>query len=82
MSKITIQQIRQLPGAASASEWKDRIYINVRGNGGNFAGERNSKIWIDKDGGLHIDFGKGTTSREWIESLKSFEAAYNAATGA
>lgn len=63
-TKVTIEQIRQQPQVASANEWKGRIYINVRGNGGNFAGERNSKLWI-LDNKLTFERGKGTCSSAW-----------------
>lgn len=63
-NKVTIEQIRQQPQVASANEWKTRIYINVRGNGSNFAGERNSKIWIENNK-LTFERGKGTCSSVW-----------------
>lgn len=79
MAKLSINEIRDLPGVARANEWKDRIYINLAGNGGNFAGERNSKVWIAASGALNIELGKGTTSREWDANLSAFSAAYEAA---
>lgn len=79
MSKLTITDIRNLAGVKSASEWRDRIYVNITGNGGNYLGERTSKVWIDAQGTLHVDLGKGMTSREWDANLRSFRAAYAAA---
>lgn len=74
---ITINDIRALPMVASANEWRDRIYINLRGNGGNFAGERNSRIWM-RDSKLTVEMGKGSTSREWSDSLKALKQAVQA----
>lgn len=75
MAKLTITEIRALEMVASANEWKDRIYINLKGNGGNFAGERNSKIWV-KDGKLNVEIGKGICSSEWNASLKALKAVF------
>jgi hypothetical protein len=74
MQKLTITEIRALSMVQSANEWRDRIYINVHGNGGNFAGERNTKVWIH-DGVLTVESGKGTTSREFDANLKALRAA-------
>ena len=73
---MTLTEIRQLPMVRSANEWKDRIYINLRGNGGNFSGERNSKIWI-RGGKLTVERGKGMTSREWDAQLHQIEAIFS-----
>ena len=75
MAKLTITEIRALEMVASANEWKDRIYINLKGNGGNFAGERNSKIWV-KDGKLNVEIGKGTRSSVWDDNLKALKAEF------
>lgn len=72
---LTINEIRALPMVASANEWKDRIYINLRSNGGNFAGERNSKIWV-REGVLTVEMGKGSTSREWYANLQALRAIF------
>lgn len=82
MSKPTITDIRNLAGVQSASEWRDRIYVNIRGNGGRYAGEGNTKIWIDAKGELHVDMGKGMRSCEWDANLAAFKAAYAAAVEA
>lgn len=79
MKKLTIDDIRKLPGILGANEWRDRIYINVRGNGGSFAGERNSKVWMDASGKLNVERGRGMTSREWDGNLEAFRAAHAAA---
>ena len=76
MTKLTITDIRALPGTLSASEWRDRIYVNIKGNGARMAGEGNSKVWIDSAGKLNVEIGKGTISREWHANLASFKAAY------
>lgn len=82
MTKLTITDIRALPGILSASEWRDRIYVNVQGNGVRMAGEGNSKVWIDAAGKLNVQIGKGTISREWTANLNAFKAAYAAAAEA
>lgn len=79
MIKLTITDIRNLPGVLSAKAWRDRVYVDIRGNGGRYAGEGNSKIWIGADGKLNIERGKGTTSREWDANLVAFRDAYGAA---
>lgn len=76
---ISIETIRTLSGVQSASEWRDRIYVNIQGNGARMAGEGNSKIWIDATGKLNVQIGKGTISREWTANLNAFKAAYMAA---
>lgn len=43
MNKLTINDIRNLPGITGANEWRDRIYLNIKGNGARMAGEGNSK---------------------------------------
>lgn len=78
MSKPTVADIRNLPGVLSAKEWRDRVYIDIRGNGGRYTGEGNSKIWIGADGKLNVERGKGMTSREWDANLAAFRGAYSA----
>lgn len=73
MSSITIQAIRERAEVLSANEWKDRIYINVRGNGGNFAGERSIKVYVRADR-LNVERGKGLTSGEYEANLKTLTA--------
>lgn len=75
MKALTINEIRDLEMVAIANEWKDRIYIKLKGNGGNFAGERNSKVWV-KDGKLNVEIGKGTCSSDWNASLKALKAVF------
>lgn len=74
---MKITDIRALPMVASANEWKDRIYINLKGNGGNFAGERSAKIWV-RDNVLTVEMGKGMTSSAWSDNLKALRAAFAA----
>jgi hypothetical protein len=76
---MTLEQIRSLPGVARVNAWNDRIYINIRGNGGNFAGERSTKVWISATGDLTIERGRGTITREFDANLQAFVAAYNVA---
>ena len=68
-SQEEIKKIVEESGIATANEWKDRLYINVRGDGGNYRGEKTYKLWIDDDGGMHEQDGKGTTSREFDANL-------------
>lgn len=75
---IKIEDIRALPGVLSASEWRDRIYVNIQGNGARMAGEGNSKVWIHASGKLNVQIGKGTISREWTANLNAFKAAHAA----
>lgn len=72
-TQVTVEQIRSQSYVYGASVWQDRIYINLRGNGGNFAGERTSKVWI-KDNILTVQRGKGMTSREWDANLAAVRA--------
>lgn len=81
MSHLTANDISNLPGAVTAKEWKDRIYINIRGNGARMAGEGNSKVWA-RNGVLTVEIGKGTISSEWHANLKTFRAAFDAAVAA
>lgn len=71
---MTINEIKALEYVDSANEWKDRIYIDLKGNGGNYRGEKTAKIYI-KDGALNVELGKGMTSSEWDQNLKSLRAA-------
>lgn len=79
MNKLTINDIRNLPGITGANEWRDRIYLNIKGNGARMAGEGNSKVWIDAKAALHVEIGKGTISRDWTANLNAFKSAYAAA---
>ncbi len=69
----TIDEIRSLPYVQSANEWRDRIYINLVGNGGNYAGERNTKIYV-KAGCLIVEMGKGAYTTEWSNNLKALKS--------
>ena len=75
---MTTQEIskalRQLPMIAGANEWRDRVYITLKGNGGTFAGERNAKVWISRDAKLTVERGKGLTSSEWDSQLRDLQA--------
>lgn len=70
-----LEQIKALPMVESANVWQDRIYINVRGNGGNYRGERTAKIFI-RDGSLTVQLGKGTCSSVWAENVEALKAIY------
>ena len=54
-----VEQVKELSCVSSVSQWRDRYYINLRGNGGNFRGERSSKIWFKEGGELTVELGKG-----------------------
>jgi len=64
---LSIAAIQAIPGVKSIKlhEPTGRYYINLAGNGGNFAGERNSKVYMTPDGTIIVERGKGTTSRAW-----------------
>ena len=74
-----IDSIKKIDGV-SVSVWerhgKKRFYVNIDGNGGNYRGERNTKVYID-DTGLHVNEGSGSTSREFDLRLESVIEAYN-----
>lgn len=70
---ISIAELQGLPYVRSANEWRDRVYINVKGNGGDYRGERNTKVWLDRDGQLHIERGRGTTSRDFDANLQTLD---------
>lgn len=78
--KARIVEIQAMPGVASASAWKDRIYINIRGSGGSFKGERTTKVFVGA-AGLTVERGSGTTSREFDANLKAFAEAFRIAQG-
>ena len=77
MNNAKIENIRNMSGVKTASQWKDRIYVNLY-TAGNYAGDRTSKVWIGSDDAVHIERGKGLTSREWDSSLESFLTEYQA----
>lgn len=64
-----IETIKMIPGVKSVNMHAatGRTYINLAGNGGSYAGERTSKLYIDQDGKVVLERGKGTTSRAWDE---------------
>ena len=77
MSKKTIiDQVKELSGVYSLNQWKDRIYVNLKGNGGNYRGERTAKIYI-KDDQLSVELGKGVCSSEWNENLEQLKSLFN-----
>jgi hypothetical protein len=78
MNKTDITKIRELPGIKAAKIWKDRIYLQITGNGARMAGEGNSKVWIDSKGELHAEIGKGTISSVWHENLWLFKSHFAA----
>jgi hypothetical protein len=75
-----IKFARALPYIASAKAWNDsRVYLIVRGNGGNYRGESTAKIYIDLASGQLVEqAGKGTTSREWSANVVSLREAFAA----
>jgi len=52
--------IEQESTVASTSVWNDRIYVNVVGHDRTFRGCGTHKIWINKDGVVIFESGKGT----------------------
>jgi hypothetical protein len=72
---MTIDGIKTLPMVASANPWKDRIYINLKGNGGNYAGERSAKIFV-KNNKINVERGKGLTTSEWEQQLRDLSAMF------
>lgn len=70
-----IADIRALSMVDSAKEWKDRIYINVKGNGGNYRGEASAKVFL-VNGQLNVHLGKGSTSREFDANLEALNAVF------
>lgn len=70
-----IAEIRALEMVEFASEWKDRIYINVKGNGGSYRGEASAKVFL-LNGQLNAQLGKGSTSREFDANLEALKAVF------
>ncbi len=52
-----------------------RYYINLRGNGGSFRGERTSKLYLTAEGKLVFECGKGTRSSAYDEQYYAVKAA-------
>lgn len=73
--KNIVSEIEAL-GFASINQWRDRYYINLRGNGGNYRGERSAKIWFKEGGQLNVEMGKGVCSSEWHEQLEKIESIF------
>lgn len=76
MNKQIIEQIEELSGVISVSLWKDRYYILLLGNGGDFEGERTSTIWFKNGGELNVELGKGLCSSEWHEQLEQVKSVF------
>lgn len=70
-----IDEIRALAIVESANQWKDRIYINVKGNGGNYRGEASAKVFL-LNGQLNVQLGRGSTSREFDANLEALKAVF------
>lgn len=77
MKKSVVEKIKELSGVSSVSQWNDRYYVNLRGNGGNFKGERTSKVWFKEGGELNVELGKGLCSSEWHEQLEQVKSVFN-----
>lgn len=80
MEKSLVEKIKELSGVSgvsSVSQWKDRYYINLRGNGGNFKGERTAKVWFKDGSCLNVELGKGLCSSEWHEQLEQVKALFS-----
>ncbi len=52
-----------------------RHYINLRGNGGSYAGEKSSKLYLTAEGKLVFECGKGTRSGAYDDQRHAVEAA-------
>ena len=72
---ITIDMIRNLPSVQSINEWRDRYYINLKGNGGSYRGETTSKVYLNAQGELVVERGKGMVSSVWSDNLDALKAA-------
>lgn len=77
MKKSAVEQIKELSGVSSVSQWRDRYYINLRGNGGNFKGERTAKVWFKGGGELNVELGKGLCSSEWHDQLEQVKSVFS-----
>lgn len=76
MKKSINEQLAEL-GFVKMNEWRDRIYINLEGNGGNYRGERSAKVWFKpSEGELNVELGKGVCSSEWHEQLEQVKAIF------
>ena len=75
MTKSIIDQLKSL-NFVTVNPWKDRFYITLKGNGGNFAGERNAKVWFKEGESLNVQLGKGICSSEWHEQLEQVKAIF------
>ena len=69
---------RNCNAVATAKNWQDsRVYLTVKGNGGNYRGEQTAKIYIDLSSGKLVEqIGKGTTSNAWSDNVKVLRAAF------
>ena len=76
MKKSLVEQIKELSGVSGVSQWKDRYYINLRGNGGSFKGESTAKVWFKDGGELNVELGKGLCSSEWHEQLEQVKSVF------
>lgn len=74
-AKARMEKLKELD-FVSISQWRDRFYINLDGNGGNFRGERSAKIWFKEGGELNIEMGKGVCSSEWHEQLEQIKSIF------
>lgn len=87
MTKITetaaIEFARSLDYVSQAKGWNNsRVYLTIRGNGGNYRGEATSKTYIDLNTGKLVEqMGKGTTSNVWSDNCKALRAAFAASFG-
>ena len=77
-----IAAIKSVDGVKSVNLHKSsgRIYINLKGNGGNYRGEQTSKVYISTEGEFVIERGKGSVSREWNAQVDAAKAAFEAAS--
>lgn len=74
---------RNCNAVATAKNWQDsRVYLTVKGNGGNYRGEQTAKIYIDLSSGKLVEqMGKGTTSGAWSDNVKALRSQFATAFG-
>ena len=73
-TKTATEINKAIQGLGTAREWNDRIYINPRGNGGNFRGEQTTKVYVAPTGEIVVARGKGRTSSEYDANLRAILA--------
>lgn len=75
--KNVIDAIKAVEGVKSVNlhDASGRHYINLKGNGGSYRGEVTSKLYLDADGKLVFECGKGSRSSAYDEQRHAVEDA-------